>query len=162
MFQTLYRGTSYHQLRVWTYPKAPTVEVLLSKRVFNFPFVNDPLSALLMGVEQSEKDNSPISIVIAKNLSTYVEDGPETNGTYKNSYHLNFEELKNSQMKILLEDKNLNKLTEYCDFLTSEKISALIKHARKASKTMQEKVPREIKLAHGMEFMFKEYISNYE
>ena len=148
---TLYRGTSYHQLRVWTYPKAPTVELLLSSRIFNFPFVDDPFSALLMGAEQGEKDNSPIAIIVAKNIDIgcAAEDGPEPSGTYKNSYHLDFEELNPSQLEMLIQGGNLNKLSEFCSFLTPEKIEELVKHTQRASKTMRKQVPRQIKDLYG-------------
>lgn len=145
--ETLYRGTSYHQLRVWTYPKTPTVELLLSSRIFNFPFVDDPLSALLMGAEQGEKDKSPIAIVIAKKVNSF-EDKYPPNGTYKTGHHLDFGEIKPAQLEILIQGGNLNKLSEYCSFLTPEKIDELVKYTQQASKTMRT-VPREIKDLYG-------------
>ncbi len=152
----LYRGTSYRELRKLTYPKAPNIEVLLSKQVFNFPFVDDPFSALLMGAEQSEKDKykSPIAIVIAKNVNVdcVMESSSELNGTYKQSYHLDFEEIKPSQLEILIEGKNLDKLVQFCDFLTPEKIEELIKYTQRATRTLMKRVPK-INLAPGAMMM---------
>lgn len=142
--ETLYRGTSYSKLSVLTYPKAPNIDVLLSNRIFNFTFVDDPLSALLMGAEQAEKDNSPVAIVIAKDVRRAMRGSYEPNGTYKLSYHLDFKELKPSQLEILIEGKNLDKLTQFCDFLTLEKIEDSIKYTKRASKTLRERVPRSL------------------
>ncbi len=142
--KNLYRGTSYHQIRLWTYPTKPTAEKLLRAKLFDFPFVDDPLSALLMAAEQSARDKSPVAIVIAKNPSVLTEDVPERNGSFKPTYHLDFDEIEPSQLEILLQGRDLGKLTNYDPSLYLKTIIRIIKDAKKFGRNImntQEYLP---------------------
>jgi len=137
----LYRGTSYHELRVLTYPKRPSVDELLRVTIFNFPFVDDVISALHMAAEAAVNDKSIAAIVVATGINCVVEDSAPPNGTYKKSYHLDFDELSSSNLEIFLEGRDLEKLQKYDNDLNNRRIKKIMRDARIFSRRLQIIVP---------------------
>ncbi len=142
MPRVLYRGTSYHQLRLLTYPQRPTVERILKSRTYDFHLVDDYISAILMAAEIASTDKSIVAIVVIKGMDFVEKDAPPKNGTYKDNYLVDFSELKPCNMEIWLEGRDLlQKIHSYDSTLTPNKVSKLLKRVREFSRTLKIMAP---------------------
>ena len=140
----LYQGTSYRQLRVLSYPQKPSPERLYPQIRFDFPFVDDPFSALHMAAEAAVKDKSEAAVVVVRGCTAFFEDTPPRNGTYKNCIYVDFEEITPSHLEILLEGRDLHKLGEYELCLGGKRrLASILRAARRFSREMYLMAPRE-------------------
>lgn len=148
--KVLYRGTSYHQLRLLTYPKRPIVERILKSRTYDFHLVDDYISAMLMAAEAASNDRSIAAIVVVKDMSFVEVDAPPKNGTYKDNYLVLFEELKPCNMEIWLEGRELFEKLHSCDpALTPSKLSKMFKRFKEFSRSLKIMVPEHLPQLEG-------------
>ena len=141
--QILYGGTSYRQLRVATYPRRPTPEELIKSHIFSPSLTNNPFLALHMALENAVVDKSMAVILVVKNLDFIVEDSPPQYGSYEKGIYTDFSEIPPSNLEILLEGKNLDRIGEYDPDLRVRKLRGIIREARQFSRRLRIIAPQD-------------------